>query len=567
MFDINYTKNNNTELFKSLEDNDVMKPQNYIPLYKNFFDLSSHNFNKINLNQHFKLENVESFDNKNKFKCKILSNGKITEKISFFKFSPLLDPTKFMVGKYQNLSQEQLTSLPTFDNNICHKKLLNIHNTAYVDSFFSYLSSKVLLEHKVLHGIDFYGSFLGIKENFSINIYDDLEYLTDSTFFTENCNKLFKIENIENIYYNNSTRTNLKRLDMTNSENVILNLDEIKSEDFDTVFQSCTLSNPSDYSANIIFEYDNQKGGNAKKSSIKSSLSECSSNSSHTSHDSQSRSQIDSDIDSEFPSDEEDEKDEEDEEEEYIEAKLFNFPVQIISLENLDNTLDSFLTNDSHLSDDEWCSCLFQIIMTLIIYQHMFDFTHNDLHTSNIMFKKTDKQYLYYKYDKIHYKVPTFGKIWKIIDFGRAIYKFKGKRLCSDSFHKSGDAASQYNCEPFLNKNKPRLEPNKSFDLCRLGCSLFDYFEDNDEYEKSDVAKLITNWCKDDKDRNILYKTNGDERYPEFKLYKMIVRTVHRYTPQKQIKEHLFKKFQTNKKKINNKTNILNVDNLPSYVN
>ena len=96
---------------------------------------------------------------------------------------------------------------------------------------------------------------------------------------------------------------------------------------------------------------------------------------------------------------------------------------------------------------------------------------------------------------------------------------------------------------------------------------MFDYFEDNDEYEKSDVAKLITNWCKDDKDRNILYKTNGDERYPEFKLYKMIVRTVHRYTPQKQIKEHLFKKFQTNKKKINNKTNILNVDNLPSYVN
>ena len=119
----------------------------------------------------------------------------------------------------------------------------------------------------------------------------------------------------------------------------------------------------------------------------------------------------------------------------------------------------------------------------------MFDFTHNDLHTSNIMFKKTDKEYLYYKYDKIHYKVPTFGKIWKIIDFGRAIYKFKGKRLCSDSFHKNGDAATQYNCEPFLNENKPRLEPNKSFDLCRLGCSLFDYFtNDSDDSEVGDIA-------------------------------------------------------------------------------
>ena len=84
---------------------------------------------------------------------------------------------------------------------------------------------------------------------------------------------------------------------------------------------------------------------------------------------------------------------------------------------------------------------------------------------------------------------------------------------------------------------------------------------------KHGIIDIIIKWCYDDKDRNVLYKNTGEERYPEFKLYKMIVRTVHRYTPQKQIKEHLFKKFQTNKKKINNKTNILNVDNLPSYAN
>ena len=39
--------------------------------------------------------------------------------------------------------------------------------------------------------------------------------------------------------------------------------------------------------------------------------------------------------------------------------------------------------------------------------------------------------------------------------------------------------------EPYFNENKPRLEPNYSFDLCRLGCSLFDYFIDDLE----DVAK------------------------------------------------------------------------------
>ena len=28
-------------------------------------------------------------------------------------------------------------------------------------------------------------------------------------------------------------------------------------------------------------------------------------------------------------------------------------------------------------------------------------------------------------------------------------------------------------------QDKPRIDPNYSFDLCRLGCSLFDYFVDD----------------------------------------------------------------------------------------
>ena len=38
------------------------------------------------------------------------------------------------------------------------------------------------------------------------------------------------------------------------------------------------------------------------------------------------------------------------------------------------------------------------------------------------MFINTEKQFIYYTFNKIHYKVPTYGKIYKIIDFeiGRA---------------------------------------------------------------------------------------------------------------------------------------------------
>ena len=45
------------------------------------------------------------------------------------------------------------------------------------------------------------------------------------------------------------------------------------------------------------------------------------------------------------------------------------------------------------------------------------------------MYVETDKQNLVYHFDNKYYKVPTFGKIWKIIDFGRAIYKFKGHTI------------------------------------------------------------------------------------------------------------------------------------------
>ena len=53
--------------------------------------------------------------------------------------------------------------------------------------------------------------------------------------------------------------------------------------------------------------------------------------------------------------------------------------------------------------------------------------------------------------------------------------------------------------------------------------------------------------------KNILYKTNGEERYPDFKLYKMIVRNVHNHLPEKQLNNIAFKRFVVGKKKIKKK--------------
>ena len=292
----------------------------------------------------------------------------------------------------------------------------------------------------------------------------------------------------------------------------------------------------------------------------RSSKSECSSRSSNTNNiDGSEQSEIDDKESSTNMS-----YSDASEDETFI--RIGEFPVNVIALERCENTLDSLLMNED-FTDDMLGSIVVQIIMMLITYQKVFDLTHNDLHTNNIMYVQTDKHFLYYRYDNKHYKVPTFGRIFKIIDFGRAVYKFRGSVICSDSYHTKGDAATQYNFEPYFDESKPRLEPNFSFDLCRLGCAMYDMLDSFifDENDKSEIKDIIMSWCLDDKGRNILYKKNGDERYPEFKLYKMIARSVHNHVPHKVLNKPYFEKYIVSKKSIRRKQNIINIDNYDNY--
>ena len=572
MFSIYYNKNNNSTLFEHLEKNDFQKVQNFVPLYLNYFNLDEKNYNSINLNQKYKIQSILKQNSNNCFNITCLDNSNNKIKVeSFFKFSPLLDPVKFMVGKYKNITKEKLTSLPQLTNENVHAKVLDKNNSAYVDSFFSYLTSQ--LYHKIgfTHGLDFYGSFLGIKNELKLNVYDDLEYLFDSDFFHKQKNKLFDMDDIDEERLIEGDTRNYRKKIIVQNQDINLEIQTIDNNFLDEVFE-LTQENLEKHNNELKEEYSVINEKNIESKSEKRTNSTCSSRTSNTSN-----------------SDEEEEEDSQESglescensqlseysslSEENIYALIKNFPVQIICLEKMDNTLDSLLDDDERdeeekLSTKEWTSCLFQIIMILITYQKIFDFTHNDLHTNNIMFQKTDKKFINYKYNNTYYRVPTYGRIYKIIDFGRAIYSFDGKTICSDSYHPKGDAATQYNFEPYFNDKKPRLKPNKSFDLCRLACSLYDFFVDDIENEnkiKNPIAKLIIKWTKDDKGRNILYKNNGEERYPDFKLYKMIVRTVHQHVPENELSEQLFSQYKSSKKKIK-KGKILNIDKMETMI-
>ena len=383
----------------------------------------------------------------------------------------------------------------------------------------------------------------------------------------ENVGKHFVLcENHQPEYMNYGSRANKNKINISSSDNH--NISAISIYDIDT---NENLENENDdleqvYENNKISTSSSSSYLSSSSSQSNSSNSSLSSHSSKSSHSSitNSQSQDDDNWETEEDDDDDDESSNSSEtsNESCINALINNFPIQMICLEKCVGTLDDLLVN-SMVDDINGASILFQIIMILITYQKLFHFTHNDLHTNNIMYIDTDIEYLYYKYNNKTYEVPTYGKIFKIIDFGRSIYKFQGKSFCSDSFSVGGDAHSQYNFEPYMNYDKPRLDPNYSFDLCRLGTSIYDFVicDDDEDEDLDDFQKTIARWCNDDKNKNVLYKKNGDERYPNFKLYKMIARTVHNHTPQEQLKYDYFSQFENSS--INE--NVMNIDLLPCY--
>ena len=105
-----------------------------------------------------------------------------------------------------------------------------------------------------------------------------------------------------------------------------------------------------------------------------------------------------------------------------------------------------------------------------------------------------------------------------------------------------------------------------------MACSIFDYVVDDisetKDLSKCDdpIKKLIIEWCLDDKGVNVLYKNNGQDRYPDFKLYKMIARCVHNHTPVAQLERPEFSKFAVQKTSLAKNEQIINIDDLPSYI-
>ena len=584
MFNIvQYKKPNHNNLFENISSiYDMSRIQNYIPIYSTIFLLNENNFNKITLNTNETLLTLSSASELN------------TENIHV-KFAPIMDPFRFIMGKYSHYTDE-LFCLPTFvkqndkiEPSNPFYKINNPINSSYVDGFFYYLSTKLIEKYNFLNGVKSYGTFVGIKNNFKFKINDDLDYLITNNYFLKNSNKLFKVDDYSTIFSDDEDDCSGKHTNKKNKINIsnhslidttfddILDISEYKphpslqepilcevisneilidenvidfEEDIDDVIDFNENENEdedSNQNSSSDEEYDDSESDNDAE------VEECSTNENKDCVD-------EDDEDDVWVTDSEDGDEEEEEEDIYV--TLDKFPVTFIAMEKCNDTLDNLIEGNYFETDEMWYAMLLQIIMSLIVYQKAFTFTHNDLHTNNVMYVETDMEYIEYIHNKIKYRVPTFGKIYKIIDFGRSIYKVNDVLLCSDSYDLKGDAHSQYNFEPFFNSKNKKVIPNPSFDLCRLATSMLDFLLENPT-KNPDVCCLIEEWCQDDNGKNVLYKKNGDERYPEFKLYKMIARNVNRHTPENQLNRNCFMSFVSTSKE--NTKSTIDIDRIPTF--
>lgn len=251
-------------------------------------------------------------------------------------------------------------------------------------------------------------------------------------------------------------------------------------------------------------------------------------------------------------------------------AVLENMPVVVLYYEKMVDALDKLL-DDTELVGAEhdtdewfkiWSAWVFQICAGLTQIQLWLNLTHNDLHTNNIVWKPTSEEFLYYKNKSgCIWKVPTYGKIFQIIDYGRAIFTIDNKLIISGDHYDGGDAASQYNFGIIQDKSLPYVPPNRSFDLCRLACGLihgiFPTFPAQKEMgsilTKEDdwiffetinpLFNLLWTWTRDDNGETIFIDKDGEEKYPGFDLYSIISSSVHGAIPEKQLDSYLLKQY------------------------
>ena len=450
--------------------------------------------------------------------------------IAYCKITHLLDPIRWMKGRYE-FSKTPANTLRAKAWTRTQEKLKDPMNQAYVEAVTYFSLSRLRELDLSPHFPFFYGSMTAVADTYSFNISEDYDSFRNTRWFWKGLD----------------ARKFLLRAEWK---------DETESE------KEFFTKRPSFINNDTTNSEDDSDKDTSGDESLKAESVKDDKASIHTADNLSFHSQS-SESESEDESEEHDDP--------YFCAEFSDFPVMLMYIEKSEGVMDDFLENHSLMGTEpgepeweaKWSAWLFQVIAALCTMQHTLSLTHNDLHSNNIVWSNTDKEFLYYqKRDRTTWKVPTYGKIFRIIDFGRAIFRLGDKVVCSDDFRIGNDAATQYNFGEICVNKGTLVTPNPSFDLCRLAVSLFEAIFPHTMEEKkggrvmsseeglemretdSDLFNTMWTWMVTDRRENVLIDGDGNEKYPSFDLYKVIAEECHMARPRDQLEKKPFSGFK-----------------------
>lgn len=478
--------------------------------------------------------------------------GIIKEARCFQKTIPLIDNDSWMKDK-------ERASFP-FSWGFQKDALLNPENQAYVDVVATAFASKLKDVTKSPHFCEFYGAFRGVSKEYLHNLMEDFEEYRFTKWFWKGVEAgEYTLRIVEK---ETGRRLSLEEIIQIfkPDEDFLHDDDEESDSDEENDNGSSVLSaeslDSSDGEPQTPFVSELEEAQSIPSSSDSKDIVERNSSTPKTVSTMQTASSGTDGSDISFT-------------EEYdMFVELVNMPVVMMYCECMDDTMDSLLENrefapaTSVALEERWTAWLFQVIAACTQLQGYLHLTHNDLHTNNVLFTKTTDEFIHYRDTQGHtWAIPTYGYIFKIIDFGRAIFTSSGYTVISSDYNDGHFACGMYNFGPIQDDAFPVVRPNKSFDLCRLSCSLLRGIypsnppsllkgavitkEKNWEVRETShpLFNMLWGWLKNKLGHNILEEESGVEKYPGFDLYTTIASTANNAIPSEQLSKPLFQSF------------------------
>ena len=214
-----------TELINDFSQNGLHSVQNYNPLYDVFFEMGNY-WKNVNLKLTYgSFKSLKTLDEN----IVSLKYGSGSEIQSFVKYSPLIEPIKYIE---QKIDLPENLPIPNMEQKtIGTERFMDINNRSYIDGFFSYLTS-LLKKHGFIHGLDFYGMYLGKKNNFKFSVEDEIDELYDCSFFNKG---QFRIHDELRELYSDESRKWKPQLKFVSDDEV--NIDIIDLNDLSDISQ------------------------------------------------------------------------------------------------------------------------------------------------------------------------------------------------------------------------------------------------------------------------------------------------------------------------------------------